>query len=194
MVFILYTEAVHYHLLPALSTPPLSFDIPTRRWQIHSTMAPSTALLLIFLIGVLNGLRSFTPATATAWAGRLGWLKLGAGLTWLGTTAAAVIFTALALFELVNDKLPKTPARTAPPGLIARIVMGGFVGACLATASGQSLVLGAIVAIVGALAGTFGGYQARSRLVKALGTPDYVVAVIEDLICIGGSFWVVSRF
>jgi uncharacterized membrane protein len=157
-------------------------------------MTPSTALLLIFLVGFLNGLRSFTPAAATAWAARLGWLKLGTGLTWLGTTAAIIIFSALALLELVNDKLPKTPARTAPVGLTARIVMGGFVGACLATASGQNLVLGVIVAVVGALAGTFGGYQARSRIVKALGVSDYVVAVIEDLIAVGGSFWVVSRF
>jgi len=31
-------------------------------------------------------------------------------------------------------------------------------------------------------------------LVKALGTPDYVVAVVEDQVAIGGSFWVVSRF
>jgi uncharacterized membrane protein len=40
----------------------------------------------------------------------------------------------------------------------------------------------------------FGGYQLRTRLVKALGTPDYVVAVVEDLVAIGESFWVVSRF
>lgn len=153
-----------------------------------------TYLLLIFLIGFFNGLRSFTPAAATAWAARLGWLKLGAGLTWLGTTPAAVILTILAAAEIVNDKLPKTPPRTAPLGLVARIVMGGFVGACIGTASGQGIAVGAIVAILGALAGTFGGYQARMRLVKALGSPDFVVAVIEDLIAIGGSVWVVSRF
>jgi uncharacterized membrane protein len=152
-----------------------------------------TFLLLIFLIGFFNGLRSLTPAAATAWAARLGWLKLGAGLMWLGTTAGAVIFTLLAAAEIVNDKLPKTPPRTAPVGLIARIVMGGFVGACAGTASGQGITVGAIVAIIGALAGTFGGYHARAGLVKALGTPDYVVAVIEDLLAIGGSVWVVSR-
>lgn len=152
-----------------------------------------TFLLLIFLLGFFNGLRSFTPAAATAWADRLGWLKLGAGLTWLGTTPGAVIFTLLAAFEIVNDKRPSTPARTAAPGLIARIVMGGFVGACVGTASGQGIAVGVIVAIIGALAGTFGGYQVRARLVKALGSPDFVIAVIEDLITIGGSVWVVSR-
>jgi hypothetical protein len=31
-------------------------------------------------------------------------------------------------------------------------------------------------------------------LVKALGAPDYVIAVLEDLVTIGGSLLVVSRF
>ncbi len=94
----------------------------------------------------------------------------------------------------VSDKLPKTPSRTAPPGLIARIVMGALTGACVATAGGEGIVLGAVLGIVGALAGTFGGYQVRTRLVKALGTPDFVVAILEDLVTVGGSLWVVSRF
>lgn len=157
-------------------------------------MTPSYVLLLAFLIGLFAGLRSLTPPAATAWAAHLGWLKLRSPLSWVGATPAAVIFTALAIFELVNDKLPKTPSRTAPPGLIARIVTGAFTGACVAMAGGQGLAHGAIVGIVGALVGTFGGYQVRTRLVKALGTPDYVVAVLEDLVTICGSFWVVSRF
>ena len=44
------------------------------------------------------------------------------------------------------------------------------------------------------VAGTLGGYQARSRSVKALGSPDFVVALIEDIVTVGGSLWVVSRF
>lgn len=157
-------------------------------------MSGSYVLSLAFLIGLFSGLRSLTPTAVTAWAARLGWLKLGSGLTWLGTTSAAIIFTVLAIVELVNDKLPKTPSRTAPPGLIARIVTGGFTGACVATAGDQGLTLGAILGIVGALAGTFGGYQVRTRLVKALGTPDYVIAVLGDLVTIGGSLFVASRF
>jgi len=31
-------------------------------------------------------------------------------------------------------------------------------------------------------------------LVRALGKPDIYVAVVEDLIAISGSLWVVSRF
>ena len=157
-------------------------------------MAPTQVLLFAFLIGFFTGLRCLTPTAVTAWATHSGWLKVPNPLSWIGTTTAAVIFTLLALLELVTDKLPKTPSRTAPPGLIARILLGALSGACVASAGGKGSVLGAMVGIVGALAGTYGGYQARTRLVKALGTPDFVIALLEDFVTIGGSLWVVSRF
>lgn len=151
-------------------------------------------MLFTFLIGVLVGLRSLTPVAATAWATHLGWLKLHSPLSWLGATIGVVICTLLAIGELVADKLPNTPSRTAPPGLIARVLMGALVGACLAASAAQSSVWGAVHGILGALVGTFGGYQVRTRLVKALGTPDFVIAGLEDLLTIAGSFWIVSRF
>jgi uncharacterized membrane protein len=55
----------------------------------------------------------------------------------MGSTVAVIIFTLLAVVELVADQLPSTPSRTAPPGLIARIVLGGLSGAGLAL-SGRS--------------------------------------------------------
>jgi uncharacterized membrane protein len=98
----------------------------------------------------------------------------------------------LALLELISDKLPKTPSRTAPPGLIARILLGGFAGACLATGRGEGVILGILIAVVGALVGAFAGYQLRTRSVKALRVPDFVIALVEDLVAIGCSFWIVS--
>lgn len=67
-------------------------------------------------------------------------------------------------------------------------------GACVAASGSQMAALGAVLGVVGGIVGCFGGYQARTRLVKALGTPDFVVAVLEDLLAIGGSLFVVSRF
>ena len=162
--------------------------------RIRAVMAATQVLLFAFLIGFFTGLRSLTPTAVTAWATHSGWLKVPSPLSWIGTTTAAVIFTLLALLELVTDKLPKTPSRTAPPGLIARILLGALSGASIASAGEEGIVLGAASGIVGALAGTYGGYQARTRLVKALGTPDFVIALLEDLVTIGGSLWVVSRF
>lgn len=158
-------------------------------------MTSTQLLLFAFLIGVFGGLRALTPLAVTAWAARLGWLKLSSPLTWLGSLPAVILFTLLALAELISDKLPKTPSRTAPPGLIARIVMGGLCGAAVCLAGMHSgLAMGAVAGALGGIVGCFGGYQVRTRLVKALGSPDYVVAVVEDLIAIGGSLWVVSRF
>jgi uncharacterized membrane protein len=150
--------------------------------------------LFVFLIGLLAGLRSLAPVAVTAWAVHLGWLKVADAFAWIGSVPAVGIFTLLALAELVADKVPSTPSRTAPPGLIARIVMGGLAGACVATAGVHGAGAGVFIGIVGALVGGFGGYQVRKRLVKAVGAPDYVVAVLEDLVTIGGSLWVVTRF
>jgi uncharacterized membrane protein len=44
-----------------------------------------------------------------------------------------------------------------------------------------------------ALAGTYGGYQARTGLVKTLNTRDLYVALLEDVVTIVGSFFLVSR-
>ena len=151
-------------------------------------------LMFAFLIGVLAGLRSMTAPAATAWAAHLGWLKLERPLALIGSLPAVIILTLFALGELVADKLPKTPSRTAPVGLIARIVTGGLSGACIAAAGGAGALIGAVLGAAGGIVGCFGGYQARTRLVKALGTPDFVIALLEDLVAIGGSLWVVSRF
>jgi len=152
------------------------------------------ALLLAFLIGFFAGLRSLTAPAVTAWAVHLGWMKLRGQLALIGSIPAVAIFTLLAVVEMVADKLPNTPSRTAPPGLIARIVMGGLTGACVAAAGGQGALLGSVIGAVGGVVGCFGGYQARTRFVKAVGTPDIYVALLEDLVAMAGSLWVVSRF
>jgi uncharacterized membrane protein len=142
---------------------------------------------------VFVGLRSLTPPAATAWGAHLGWLRLPRTLSWIGAPPAVAVLTLLALAELVADKLPRTPSRTAPAGLSARIVMGALTGACLAAAGAQGVVVGAIIGAVGGIAGCFGGHTVRIRLVQALGAPDFVVAVLEDLVAVGGALWVVSR-
>ena len=112
----------------------------------------------------------------------------------MGSTAAVIAFALLAMVELVADQLPNTPSRTKPPGLIARIVLGGLSGAAVAAAGAQSMAVGAILGAAGGVAGAFGGYQVRMRLVRALQVPDFVIACLEDAVAIGGGFFVVSRF
>jgi uncharacterized membrane protein len=153
-----------------------------------------TILLLAFLMGVLNGLRSFTPPAVTAWAAHLGCLKLQGTLGLIASVPSVAIFTLLAAGELLADKMPWMPNRISIAGLIARIVMGKLTGACIAAAGGQSIWIGAVCGAVGGIVGAFAGYYARTRSVKALGKPDIYVALVEDFICIAGALWVVSRF
>src|SRR5438067_2200866 len=148
--------------------------------------------LLAFLIGVFAGLRSPTAPAVVAWAVHIGWLTLVGPLAVIGSTASVAILTILAVAELIADKLPKTPSRTAAVGLCARVVTGGLAGTCVAAAGGEPALLGALLGAAGGVAGAFGGYQARSRLVKALGTRDIVVALAEDLVAIGGCVAIVG--
>jgi uncharacterized membrane protein len=147
-----------------------------------------------FLIGVFSGLRALTPPAAVAWGAYLGWLKLQSPLSFIGSLPSVIIFTLLAVGELINDKLPKTPARTATPSVIVRALMGALAGACIAVSGGQGIAVGAVLGAIGSLVGTFGGYKARTGLVKTLGTKDLNIALLEDLITIAGSLWIASRF
>jgi uncharacterized membrane protein len=142
-------------------------------------------LVLALLIGVVAGLRSLTAPAVVAWAAVLHWINLnGTWAAWVGHPVTVTILTVLAVGELVNDKLPKTPSRTAAPLFIARIVMGAFAGAVIGTAWGYTwTALGA--GAIGAVLGTLGGYQARTRLAAAHGR-DLPIALLEDIVAVLG--------
>ena len=151
------------------------------------------AFALAVCIGIVAGLRAVTAPAVVSWAARLGWLNLhGSPLAFMGSTIATALFSLGAIGEYVNDKLPKTASRTAPPQFIARVLMGGLSGACLCASAEASLLLGALLGGLGAAVGTLGGYQVRTRLVRAFQAKDIFVAVPEDLVAIGFGLLLVS--
>ena len=158
-------------------------------------MNHSNYLLLAFLIGVVCGLRALTAPAVTSWAAHLGWINLAASpLKFMSSMITVTFFTLLAIVELITDQLPSTPARTKPGGLIPRIVLGALCGATVTSAGSQSLALGAALGALGGIAGAFGGYQVRTRLVKALSVPDFVIAVLEDALAISSAIFLLWRF
>ena len=151
-------------------------------------------MILPFGIGLVAGLRSMTAPAVVAWAARLGWLDLhGSPLAFMGSTAAVAVLSLCAIGELIADKLPRTPSRTTPVPLIARILTGGLCGACLFASAGRSIAAGVLLGAVGAVVGTFAGYEIRKRLVTGLNFRDMFVPVSEDLVAIGLAFFLVWR-
>ena len=139
---------------------------------------------LAFLLGATAGPRTSAPLTAVTWAARLGWIDLkGSPLAWLASPKAATVVTPLAIGELVADKLPATPDRTEPVGVVARAASGAVSGAALT--GGRSLPA-ALAGVAGALAATYVGHTLRTRLSRSLGR-DWPVAGAEDLLAFGGA-------
>jgi len=157
-------------------------------------MTGSFAFALATGIGVVAGLRSLMAPAAVGWAAHLGWLHLqGTSLGFVGSKTFVVVLSLLAIGELIGDKLPTVPRRTALAPLLARLVTGGLSGACLCASANQSLGMGTVLGAIGAVIGAFGGYQIRKRLVTRLNIPDLFVALLEDLVAISLALFLVSR-
>src|SRR5947199_5993288 len=119
-------------------------------------------IALAFGVGVAAGLRSLSPPAVVAWAAHLGWLNLSnSPLAFMGSIITVVIFSLLAVFELIGDLRPSTPKRTSPMPLIARILLGALCGACVCAGSNQSLIIGVILGALGGIVGAFAGYEIR---------------------------------
>jgi uncharacterized membrane protein len=145
-------------------------------------------------IGFVAGLRSLLAPAAVAWAVRLGWMNLhDSPFAFMESSLALVALSILALGELVADLLPIVPNRTALAPLLARMISGGFCGACVCASADRSLMIGAALGAVGAVSGAFAGYEIRRWLVANLKIKDVVVALSEDLIALSLALLCLSR-
>ena len=143
-------------------------------------------LIAIPLLGALTGARTMMPMCILCWFAWDGHLDVeGTWGFWSAMHITAIVFTVLAVGELIGDKLPKTPNRTSAFPLIGRIVFGGLVGALCATGLHGQVIEGVILGSVSAIAGAFVGYHVRHALVKGQGWPDMAVALVEDFLVIG---------
>lgn len=125
--------------------------------------------------GLIAGLRSFSApaAVSVALAERY---VLAAQLT--------PTLQVLAVGEMLADKLPIMPARTAPPALAGRAMTGALSGAALADAAGRSRITGALLAGAVAIASSYAALALRSALGQRLAVPDPLIALVEDAVVI----------
>ena len=140
--------------------------------------------ILAFILGIVCGFRALLGLAVVSWAARFHTLNLqNTYFSFFGCVATPYIISAMALGELVNDKLSKTPSRLVPPQFITRVVTGSLSGAAIG-ASDHQLLGGLVVGAIGAVAGTLIGSRGRATAAKAFGK-DLPAALLEDLIGLG---------
>lgn len=137
------------------------------------------------MVGVASGMRSQLPLALLAWTSGPGAANTDASWPPLRSPLARAVVTALAVGELIGDKLPMTPSRLQPAPFLGRLAFGAFAGGLLAARSGGEAMAGAAAGGTGAVIGTIAFGEARLALTRVTGLPDPVWAVAEDALAIG---------
>ncbi len=149
-------------------------------------MAMLSWIFAVPALGFATGLRTMTPMAVLCWFAYFGHLPIHQSWAfWVAKLVTALVFTVLAAGELIGDKLPMTPSRITVGPLLARAAFGGLVGAIAATGLRGSAIEGVLLGVIGALAGSFIGYQLRKLMRSHLGCSDWPLAVAEDVVAIG---------
>jgi uncharacterized membrane protein len=142
-------------------------------------------------IGAVAGLRALTAPAVLAWAVKLRWIRLqNSPIAAILSAKASKRITALAISELLADKLPFTPSRLKAGPLASRVVSGAACGAAIYGVAERPLADGAVLGGVGAIAGAFAGYYTRKRLSGDM--PSLGIAVLEDALAMGGGIIIFS--
>lgn len=139
------------------------------------------------VLGLVAGMRSMTaPAIVSHELAANGeTLPPGSPVGFLAQPGTATTLQVLAAAEIAADKTPWIPARTAPPGLIGRVVSGALVGTALGSRPGYRPEIGGLVGAAAAVVSTYAAYHLRKRLAEELHVPDVVLAVAEDGLAVG---------
>jgi uncharacterized membrane protein len=144
-------------------------------------------LIAAFVLGFACGLRALVGLAAVSWAASSQHLPLqSTWLSLLGSRVTSYISSVLAVGEIINDKLPKTPSRLAPSQFGARVFMGALTGSAIGLSRGN-LAMGALAGILGSVAGTLVGAKSRAYTAKLFGR-DLPAALLEDVVAVALAF------
>ena len=142
-----------------------------------------SVVISAFVLGVVCGLRSMVGLAAASWAANLQQIPLeGTWLSFLGFRFTPYITSLMAIGEVINDKLPKTPSRLVPSQFGGRVAMGALTGSAIGLSQGH-LIIGALSGIIGSVVGTLAGAKARAFVAKLFGR-DFPAALLEDILAV----------
>lgn len=153
-------------------------------------METSTVLLWIGIYGIVTGFRSLLPLTMLSFFCWQGMLPLPARWSVFGQLWMFIFLAVLAALEITADKWRGMPNRTAPPGLLFRFLLGALGGSILAASTLIPWWKGACAGAVLAVFGASLGYSLRQYFREATRSPDFYIAVGEDILTFIGAYWV----
>ena len=96
--------------------------------------------------------------------------------------------------ELIFDKLPLAPNRTAAGPLLGRALAGGIAGAMLCSSRKRSTLAGALIGAAAAVGAAYAAYKLRKQITRHLNIPDPLVALLEDAVVASVSMAVTSKY
>lgn len=144
------------------------------------------------MLGVVAGMRSQLPLALMALVAGGGEPEEaatsggeGSRRSVLRSPAARIALGAVAVGEIVGDKLPMTPSRLAPGPFLGRLAFGALVGGVFAARAGGEAMVGAAAGGTGAVIGTIAFGEARVALARLTGLPDWPWAIAEDALAVG---------
>lgn len=151
------------------------------------TSNPEHALGRTLGLGAVAGVRSMSaPALLSRAASRgdIGGIE-STPFAFLASPRTARILTVLAVGEALADKLPFSPNRISPPGMLGRMASGGLVGAALFAAAKRRATIGAGLGLLSAAAASYPSYYLRVKTQEKLGAPNWAVGLVEDTLAEG---------
>ncbi len=137
------------------------------------------SLLAAFGLGAVTGVRSMIGLAFFSDHANEDKQKNNPALTLLKMPQAAPIIKLMAAGEVVMDKMPFAPDRTAAGPLIGRAVLGALVGAAI---SKDKWVQGGIVGALGAIVAAYIAYHLRKTLHDDRHIPNVVLGMVEDAV------------
>ena len=153
-----------------------------------STKTPRSATFWpVMGFATLAGMRSMSaPAFLSHYLSRQPHTGLAKSpLRFLQKPVTAQLLKVMAAGEMVMDKLPNTPNRTAPPVLLGRLLSGALVGAAWYKSRHGSALSGGVLGGLAAVAATFVSYALRTGISKQANWPVAAVGVGEDALVLG---------
>ena len=141
----------------------------------------------VIALGILAGMRSMAaPAISSRMlSGRHSKRLAHSPLNFMQSGTTANVLGVMAIGESVGDKMPEAPDRISAGALIGRSISGGISGASIYKASGKSIIKGAILGSLVAVASTYASFYLRKQIVEQSHLIDPIVGSIEDVLVLG---------